>query len=316
MLTQSSSTPVTCKEAREILYNEFHAEISLMANDLQEKEIVIAEESAFYTKIDDSEMSAAYLGRHLVLIDIADDVKLAKMRKKIYTRYHQEFWTSIHQEIFSPNRYHAFQLEMEYLKHHIVKPFDVTVRKAIQRIDVLLKYLPFYPPRTLRDKRLTMADWSTFSDMKHVTEEDKRDIQDNKDKLKSAKDEDANANRNQKSVKKKYKNNGRDKNSTTHGVAHFYEMCKASGAPTWVYENHNSADCKKKDKKKDKYAKLLLSGGAGQKEKAKQEYKAFKKCVEKSDCASLKKEKIKNKKYNNDTYDDMSVKSKESNIAY
>ena len=73
-----------------MVYNELLSEISLIANDLQEREIMIAEESAFYTKIDDSEMSADYLGRHLGLINSANEAKVAKMCKKIYTRYHQE----------------------------------------------------------------------------------------------------------------------------------------------------------------------------------------------------------------------------------
>jgi len=125
-------------------------------------------------------MPYTYLSRHLGLVDLDTEAKLAKMCKKIYTRYyyHQEFWTSIHQEMFGANRYHAFQLKLEYLKHHIIKPYDVIIRKAFQRIEVLLNYLPFYPPRTLvRDRHPTMADWSAFNDIKDITEDDKRDIQ-------------------------------------------------------------------------------------------------------------------------------------------
>jgi len=59
---------------------------------------------------------------------------------------------------------------------------------------------------------------------------DRKECQDNKDKLKckagAAKDENANATRNQKSVKKKYKSSRCDKNSITHGITCFCKMCK------------------------------------------------------------------------------------------
>ena len=79
--------------------------------------------------------------------------------------------------IFGANRYRAFQLELEYLKHHIVKPYEVSVRKAMQRVDVLLTYLPFFPPRTVRSKHPTDKEWTAFNLMKQMHDKTKRDIQ-------------------------------------------------------------------------------------------------------------------------------------------
>ena len=74
----------------------------------------------------------------------------------------------MHQEMFGANRYCAFQLELQYLKHHIVKPYEVSVHKAMQRVDVLLTYLPFFPPRTVRSERPTDKEWAAFNVTKHV----------------------------------------------------------------------------------------------------------------------------------------------------
>ena len=100
-----------------------------------------------------------------------------KMRSRIYRNYYQEFWTGMHKEMFGANRYRAFQLELEYIKHHSVKPYEVNVRKAMQRVDVLLTYLPFFPPRTVRSDRPTDKEWAAFNVTKQVDDKIKRDIQ-------------------------------------------------------------------------------------------------------------------------------------------
>jgi len=195
----------------------------------------------------------------------------------------------MHQEMFGANRYCAFQLELQYLKHHIVKPYEVSVHKAMQRVDVLLTYLPFFPPRTVRSERPTDKEWAAFNVTKHVDDKIKRDIQytmlptsfrdaidvwetdyetmdqssfllcleklevkdikerkerdDNKEKLKrksegtsTGKSHPTNNRKNNKDRDNKT-NRRNDQKTTNSGKAGFCNMCKMSGAPSFVYEH-------------------------------------------------------------------------------
>ena len=169
------------EEARAIVFNKYLKDIMIVVGDEQEREITVKSHSTFCERIEQCRMSNGYLDFHFPedtgLGNLDRPKQQLKMQEKMYRNYHQEFWTGLHQEMFGANRYRAFQLELEYLKHHIVKPYDVSARKAVQRIDVLLTYLPFFPPRTLRDKRPTENEWKRFNAMSVATPEAKRDIQ-------------------------------------------------------------------------------------------------------------------------------------------
>ena len=131
----------------------------ILPGDAHEKEIT------FCKKLDKTKMSNAYLDTYFPegRGNNPDRKKQTeKMRERIYHNYYQEFWTGMHQEMFGANRYRAFQLELEYLKHHIVKPYEVSIRKAMQRVDVLLTHLPCFPPRTVRSERPTDKEWASF----------------------------------------------------------------------------------------------------------------------------------------------------------
>jgi len=168
------------RESREIVFEKYMVPFMLMPGDGPEKEITIDDHSTFCKKLDATKMSTAYLDTNF-----PDDRRNSpdrekqteKMREFIYRQYFQEFWTCMHQEMFGANRYRAFQLELEYLKHHIVKPYEVSVRKVMQGVDVLLTYLPFFPPRTVRSERPTDKEWAAFNVTKHVDNKIKRDIQ-------------------------------------------------------------------------------------------------------------------------------------------
>ena len=54
--------------------------------------------------------------------------------------------------------------------------------------------------------------------------------------------------------------------TTNKGRARLCELCKAAGAPEYIYTNHWTSECLKKDK----YAKLM-SGGAGSRQRANKE---------------------------------------------
>ena len=72
---------------------------------------------------------------------------------------------------------------------------------------------------------------------------------------------------------KHQKGNG---NTTSQGKAQECELCKLAGAPDFVYKTHFTNQCNKKDQ----YSKAL-SGGTGQREKIKREYKSMEKKLKK-----------------------------------
>ena len=270
--------------------------------------------------------------------------------------------------MFGANCYHSFQLELEYLKHHIVKPYDVSALRAVQCIDVLLTYLPFFPLRTLRDKHLTEKEWEKFNTISVATPEAKCDIQyamlpinfhdsidtwdtdyetmnetiflqhleqvkkkasrernereDNKEKLKCKSDannqgkEHPNNNRKDKSdrdIKRKRRDGQKPTNTGKQRVCN---MCKMSGAPSFVYEALNDKECKKKDQ----YEKLLSSSAGKRCYEAKKEYKSFESKMMKRMNAEFKKLQSKKKKRGSkkdaSNNDDMSVDSDGTNTSY
>jgi len=84
-----------------------------------------------------------------------------------------------------------------------------------------------------------------------------------------------------------------------------------SGAPSCVYETHNV----KYYKKKEQYEKLL-SGGAGNRDKANQEYKSFEKKMMENVLPEFKKHQANNKKRGKNNSDDDSVNSDGTNTSY
>ena len=98
-------------------------------------------------------------------------------------------------------------------------------------------------------------------------------------------DNTSNLNRSQRSRNqngKRQKNNG---STTSSGIARECELCKASGAPEFLYKSHYTNQCKKKDEYKRK-----LSGGMGVRKQTQQEFRATEKQL-KRELGLLKKVK-------------------------
>ena len=158
-------------EARTIVFDKFIMPLMVLQGDALEKEILVRDHSLFCKRINAAKMPNAYLDGFCPddRENSPDQKKQSeKMKKVIYRNYFQEFWSGMHQEMFGANRYRAFQLELEHLKHHIVKPYEVSVHKAMQRIDVLLTYLPFFPPRTVRSNRPSDTEWAAFESKQRI----------------------------------------------------------------------------------------------------------------------------------------------------
>ena len=119
------------------------------------------------------------------------------------------------------------------------------------------------------------TDWTEMSDSKFLAEAQTCETMYNKERLKQTKarknnnetDSTSNLNRSQKSHNENTKRARTNKTTTTSGQARLCELCKIAGAPAFIYTNHNTSACRKKDT----YAKAL-SGGAGPRQQMKRDY--------------------------------------------
>ena len=92
----------------------------------------------------------------------------------LFIEYRRAFFNYLHYIIFGPGAYRAFKNQRDYMLHQIVKPFGVPVEAAFRRIEVMAKYLEFFPPPTSRGKSATQEQWEDFNAIKKMSESDKR----------------------------------------------------------------------------------------------------------------------------------------------
>ena len=128
------------------------------------------------------------------------------------------------------------------------------------------------------------VDWTEMPHAKFLSEAHKCEEADKKARLRKEKDDKSTANKrkrddsqaglacNQKNKNDKWKARQENSGRTAAGQARFCELCKASGAPDFVCRSHNTKDCRKKGQ-----YKRLLSGGAGSRQKAKNEFQSSEK---------------------------------------
>ena len=127
-------------------------------------------------------------------------------------------------------------------------------------------------PNRLRDTLMTDDEFLNaairFEKSDKVMREKKLQLHKSKDKRKSDSTSSLSRNdqsRNQSGAKKRH-TDSKEKNGT--GVALYCALCKEAGAPQWVYQNHNTNNCRKKEKHKRK-----LSGGSSSKSSFQQNMK-------------------------------------------
>ena len=109
--------------------------------------------------------------------------------------------------------------------------------------------------------------------MQEKDEREHREMQANRDKLKAnankrKDDGDEGLDRSSKSKNQANKRHKNNKNKNNKGEAQFCALCKAAGAPVWLYKNHVTKDCMKAEEYTRK-----LSGGAASQSNAKHDYK-------------------------------------------
>ena len=129
------------------------------------------------------------------------------------------------------------------------------------------------------------TDWTEMSKQKFLSEAQKIEVADKKKhpkdnnpkekgKRKRTSDDDSHSNlsRPQQGRNQKGKRQRLNQPTNSSGIARECELCKAAGAPSFVYKSHYTNQCKKKEEYQQQ-----LSGGAGARKKTQQEFRATEK---------------------------------------
>ena len=170
------------------------------------------------------------------------------------------------------------------------------------------------------------TDWSEMTNSKFLSEAQKCEAADTKDrdkqkrsreqaKRKKSEESDSvsNLSRSQQNKNKVSKKAKKDHGTNPQGQARLCELCKAAGAPEFVFRTHNANQCKKKND----YAKALSGGAAERKSKTK-EYRSHEKSLQRELklLKQIKKLQVKNKKGKKDDDSSSDSSQDDDNISF
>lgn len=327
-------------------------------DDEVEEDILTNDETAFYEFLD-SEFADD---------DIPDDIEGVENSDEfvayLYKEHERSFWNHLHSVIFGADSYRAYKQQKDYLLHKIVKPYGVPVEAAFRRVEVVARYMEYFPPPCGRGKQATQDqwdnheeskkiaadikkemkynllpelyhdrfdelehDWSEMSNSKFLSEAQKFEVIDAKERQKGERKKEAmkrktereddslsTMSRSQKDKNSNGKKRKTQKETTNVGRQRLCELCKAAGAPEFVYLSHYTNQCKKKEE----YARKL-SGGVASRANATKDFRnkdSYRKREAKmmSKIKRLQKKVKKTKK--NDESSVSSMSSAGSNISY
>ena len=71
--------------------------------------------------------------------------------KWLVESYHYRVIDHMNKLIFGEDMHKVLNLQIEYLKNKIIKPFGVGVKESFERVDTLLSYLKLFPPATKKN---------------------------------------------------------------------------------------------------------------------------------------------------------------------
>ena len=240
----------------------------------------------------------------------------------------------------------AYDEHVRYLKNDIVKPITMSVQELILRFEDMYLLKDFIQPPSKKGQTASEANWirrnliidkeeqrnSVFNALPKTFQQALKDLEEDwksfdelkwlailqrlEEKDKGAREEAVAASRERVKKAQDYperpkgkvpKKPRRTDKTTSQGVARYCSLCKANGAPDYVFNSHSDANCFKKtgekkmsgraaerDSVKKDYRKQLKS--VGKKYQAqKQELHALKKAVSKAAKNSKEFRKIKRK---------------------
>ena len=305
--TATQTLQEASKVARQHVYDE-ELEGQIDADEVRE-DVLVSDETAFFE----------FLEREFE--DLDDDYEdTLEYSQHLFQSYERALWNQLNSIIFGQEAYRAFKQQKDYLTNKIVKPFGVSVEAAFRRIETLTSLLSYFPPPSSRGKMATAAQWDAFEEQKEITNKEKREMKynllpdvyadrfdelevdwtemsnskflseaqkceaaDKKEREKSQKNKENNKRKKEEESTPNLSRVQRDKNKrikfkkenspvNNAGRARECELCKLAGAPEFVYKSHYTNQCKKKGDYQKK-----MSGGVGERTKALREYKSAEK---------------------------------------
>ena len=330
----------------------------LSGDDAVEEDILTNDETAFCDHIE----------QIWDMADVHEDVDVNDADEYtafLYKEYKRFFWNHLHSIIFGADAYRAYKQQKDYLLHKIVKPFGVPVEAAFRRIEVITRYMEYYPPPSGRGSEATQDQWDSYSETKKISASVKKEMKynllpetfhdrfdelendwtemshskflseaqkfetlDAKERLKIEKrkeiakrktnkedDSVSTLSRSQKDYNAKGKKRKTGNGPTNAGKARLCELCKAAGAPDFVYTSHNADQCNKKGE----YIRKL-SGGLPSRSKAtrdlrsKEDYR--KREVKLVNKIKKLRKKVKQTNRVKDDMDDSSISSHDTNVSF
>ena len=159
----ASQTLQDCmRAARTRVYEKY-----LLNDDDVEEDILTSDEPAFYLYIEGT------WKRDELPEGVATSTDYTELLFQEHKRY---FWNHLNSIIFGADAYRAYKQQKDYMQHKIVKPFGVPVEAAFRRVEVVAKYMEYFPPPCSRGKQATQEQWDRFEETKKVTADLKKEM--------------------------------------------------------------------------------------------------------------------------------------------
>ena len=145
-------------------------ETYLKDDDTVEEDIVTNDQGSFYELIDQG-FAGDQIPDDIEGIDDSDDYQ-----EYLYKEHKMASWNHLHSIILGVDAYRIYKQQKDYLLHKIVKPFGVPVKAAFYRIEVITRYIEYFPPPSGRGKPPTQDQWESFEETKKISTKDKKEM--------------------------------------------------------------------------------------------------------------------------------------------
>ena len=130
--TATQTLQDAAKAAKKQVYEE-HLAVEYDIDSVQQ-EVLIEDEGAFFE----------FISRDFTELEEGFESSEA-FTAHLFQTFFQIFWNHLHAVMFGADAYRAYKIQKDYLMTRIVKPLDVGVEAAFQRIDCLTNLL-LLPP--------------------------------------------------------------------------------------------------------------------------------------------------------------------------
>ena len=129
-------------------------------DDDVEEDILTSDENAFYEFLD------AGFDEDDIPNDINGVENSEDFVEHLYREHKRTFWNHLNSIIFGADAYKSYKQQKDYLLHKVVKPFGVSVEVAFRRIEVVTRYMEYFPPPCGRGEQATQDQWDNHEESK------------------------------------------------------------------------------------------------------------------------------------------------------